>query len=91
MFLFSDVLSYVFEVPDVETCVVVSVVIVGWLLLKPCCVEICGILFVMYGNSVFSRVFSITERNEIYLYDICSCLCFVLEFVCCLLVSLCEG
>ena len=25
-------------------------VLVAWLLLKPCCMEICGILFVMYGS-----------------------------------------
>ena len=28
------------------------VVLVEWFLLKACCVEICGILFVMYGSSV---------------------------------------
>ena len=33
-----------------------SAVLVEWLLLKPCCVEMCGILFVMYGSSVFSSV-----------------------------------
>ena len=31
-----------------------SAVIVEWLLFKPCCVEMCGILCVMYGSSVFS-------------------------------------
>ena len=32
-----------------------SAVLVEWLLLKPCCVEICGMmLFVMYVSSVFS-------------------------------------
>ena len=34
-----------------------SVVLVEWLVLKPCCVEMCGMLFVMYGSSVFSSVF----------------------------------
>ena len=34
-----------------------SAVLVEWLILKPYCVEICGILFVMYGSSVFSSVF----------------------------------
>ena len=34
-----------------------SAVLVAWLLLKQCCVEICGMLFVMYGSGVFSRVF----------------------------------
>ena len=41
-----------------------SAVLVEWLLLKPCCVEMCGMLFVMYGSSVFSSVFAITERSE---------------------------
>ena len=31
-----------------------SALLVEWLLLKPCCVEMCGMLFVMYGSSVFS-------------------------------------
>ena len=35
-----------------------GVVLVKWLVLKPCCVEMCGMLFVMYGNSVFSSVFA---------------------------------
>ena len=39
-------------------------------LLKPCCVEMCGMLFVMYGSSVFSSVFAITERSEMGLYDV---------------------
>ena len=47
-----------------------SDVLVEWLLLKPCCVEICGMLFVMYGSSVFSSVFAITERREMGLYDV---------------------
>ena len=49
---------------------VVSAVLVEWLLLKPKYVEICRILFVMYGSSVFSSVFSITERSEMGLYDV---------------------
>ena len=32
-------------------------VLVEWFLLKPCCVEMCGMVFVMYGSSVFSSVF----------------------------------
>ena len=44
-----------------------SAVLVEWLLLKPCCVEMCGMLFVMYGSSVFSSVFAITEMG---LYDV---------------------
>ena len=47
-----------------------SAVLVEWLLLKPCCVEMCGMLFVMYGSSVLSSVFSITERSEMGLYDV---------------------
>ena len=41
-----------------------SAVLVERLLLKPCCVEMCVMLFVMYGSSVFSSVFAITERSE---------------------------
>ena len=47
-----------------------SAVLVEWLLLKPCCVEMCGILFVMYSSSVFSSVFAIAERSEMGLYDV---------------------
>ena len=54
-----------------------SAVLVWWLLLKPCCVEmeICGMLFVMYGSSVFSSVFSITERSEMSLYEVHMFMC----------------
>ena len=34
-----------------------------------CCVELRGILFVMYGSSVFSSVFAITERSKMGLFD----------------------
>ena len=47
-----------------------SAVLVESLLLKPCCVEMCGMLFVMYGSSVFSSVFAITEKSEMGLYDV---------------------
>ena len=47
-----------------------SDVLVEWLLLKPCCVEMCGILFVMYGSSVFSGVFAITDRSEMGMYSV---------------------
>ena len=30
----------------------------------------CGMLFVMYGSSVFSSVFAIIERSEMGLYDV---------------------
>ena len=43
---------------------------VEWLLLKPCCVEMFGMLFVMYGSSVFSSVFAISEKSEMGLYDV---------------------
>ena len=47
-----------------------SAVLVEWLLLKPCCVEMCGMLFVMYGNSVFSSDFAIFVKSEMGLYDV---------------------
>ena len=50
--------------------VLCSAVLVEWLLLKPCCVEMCGMLYVMYGSIVFSSVFAITERNQMGLYDV---------------------
>ena len=55
-----------------------SDVLVEWLLLKPCCVEMCGMLFVMYGSSVFSRVLlSLREVRWVYMRCLCSCLCLV--------------
>ena len=45
-----------------------SAVLVEWLLLKPCCVEMCGMLFVMYGSSVFSSV--LLSLREVSLYDV---------------------
>ena len=47
-----------------------SAVLVEWLLLKSYGVEMCGVLFVMYGRSVFSSAFAITERSEIGLFDV---------------------
>ena len=47
-----------------------SAILVEWLLLQPCCVEICGILFVIYGGSVVSSVFAIRDRSEIDMYDV---------------------
>ena len=47
-----------------------SAVLVEWLFLKPCCVEMCGMLYLMYGSSVFSSVFAITERSEMRLYNV---------------------
>ena len=43
-----------------------SAVPVEWLILKPMCVEMCEMLFVMYGSSVFA----ITERSGMGLYDV---------------------
>ena len=36
---------------------IVYVVLVEWSHLKPYCVEMCGIIYVMYGSSVFFSVF----------------------------------
>ena len=47
-----------------------SAVLVEWLILKPCCVEMCRMLFVMYGSGGFSSVFAITERSEMGPYDV---------------------
>ena len=52
-----------------------SALIVEWLLLKPCCVEMCGMLFVMYGSSVFSSILAITEKGEMGLYDVPMFMC----------------
>ena len=45
--------------------------------LKPCCVE----RFVMYGSSVFSSVFAITERSEMGDPVCMMCLCAYLYLV----------
>ena len=59
-----------------------SAVLVEWLLLKPCCVKMCGMLFVMYGSSVFSNVLlSLREVIWVCMMCLCSCLCLVLELV----------
>ena len=47
-----------------------SAVLVEWMILMTCYVEMCGMLFVVYGSSVFSNVFAITERSEMCLYDV---------------------
>ena len=47
-----------------------SAVLVEWLVLKPWCVEMCVMLYVMYGSSVFSSVFAIPEGSEMGLYDV---------------------
>ena len=59
-----------------------SAVLVEWLLLNPCCVEMCGMLFVMYGSSVFSSILlSPREVRWVCMMCLCSCLCLVLELV----------
>ena len=59
-----------------------SAVLVEWLPLKPCCVEMCGMLFVMYGSSVFSSVWlSLREVRWVCMMCLCSCLRLVLELV----------
>ena len=57
-----------------------SAMFVEWLLLKPCCVEMCGMLFVMYGSNVFSNVLlSLREVRWVCMMCLCSCLCLVLK------------
>ena len=51
-------------------CLLCSAALLELLLLKPCCVEMCGMLFVMYWSIVFSSVFTITEKIEMGLYDV---------------------
>ena len=63
-----------------------SAVVVEWLLLKPCCVEICGMLLVMYGVAF---LLSLREVRWVCIMCLCSCLCLGLELY--LLVSMCEG
>ena len=58
-----------------------NAVLVELLILKPYCVEICGIVFVMYGSCVFSSVLlSLREVRWVCMMRLCSCLCLVLEF-----------
>ena len=47
-----------------------SDVLVEWLVLKSCWLEICGMLFVMYVSSGLSSMFDITERSEMCLHDV---------------------
>ena len=67
-----------------------SAVLVEWLGLKQCFVEMCGMLFVMYGSSVFSSILlSLREVRWVCMMCLCSCLCLVLELE--LIVSMYEG
>ena len=59
-----------------------SAVLVDWLLLKSWCVEMCGMLFVIYGSSVFPVfLLSLREVRWVCMMCLCSCLCLVLELV----------
>ena len=59
-----------------------SAVLVEWLLFTQCCVEMCGMLFVMYGSGVFPSVLlSLKEVRWVCMTCLCSCLCLVLELV----------
>ena len=49
---------------------VCSAVPAEWLLLKPCRMEMCVMLPVMHGSSVFSSASAITERSEMGLHDV---------------------
>ena len=40
------------------------------LVLNPCCVVMFGMFCVIYGRITFSRVFTITDRRDIGLYDV---------------------
>ena len=57
-----------------------SAVLVEWLLLKPCCMAMCGMLFVIYGSSFFSSVFLfLREVRWVCMMCLCSYLCLVLD------------
>ena len=56
-----------------------SAVLVEWLFLKPCCVDICGILFVMYGSSVFSSHHHHIVSSNYLLPSLCTCLSCVVK------------
>ena len=57
-----------------------SAVLVEWLLSKPYCVEMCGMLCGMYASSGFSSVLlSLREVRWVCMMCLCSCLCLLLE------------
>ena len=57
-----------------------SAVPAEWLPLKPCRVETCGMLSVIYGSSVFSSVLlSLREVRWVCMMCLCSCLRLALE------------
>ena len=47
-----------------------SAVTVKCCVLYPCCICVFGILAVMFGRRLFSRVFAITERRDMGLYEV---------------------
>ena len=49
---------------------VCSAVTVKCCVLYPCCVGVFGMFAVMKGRRLFSRVFAITERRDMGLYDV---------------------
>ena len=49
---------------------VCSAVTVEFCVVYPCCVVVYDMLAVMYGNRLFSRVFAITERRDIGLFEV---------------------
>ena len=62
-----------------------SALFVEWLLLKPCCVEMYGMLCVMYGSSIFSSVLlSLREVRWVCMMCLCSCLRLVFELDLCI-------
>ena len=68
-----------------------GIVLVEWLLMKPCCVEICGMLCMGVVSSPLFLLL-VTERSEMGLYNVPMFLSlFGFGFGMKLLVSMCEG
>ena len=49
---------------------VCSVVTVEFCVLYPCCVGVLGMFVVMYGRRLLSGAFAITERRDMFLYQV---------------------
>ena len=62
-------------------CMLCNVVSVEWLLLSPCSVVMCGMLFVIYGSLVFSSVLANLEISALCLLEVSICSCLVLEYI----------
>ena len=58
-----------------------SAMLVEWLLLKPCCMEMCGRFCLLCTWIASSQVFllSLREVRWVCMMCLCSCLCLVLE------------